>query len=156
MKDGAEKEPSKADEAKKDAEALDAAMKKADLAEAVAKVEKKEEKTEEKKAELIQTAINIPNRFYNAQDGLWMYDTTLVAAEPEAKKEAEAPKAAPVVEDQYGDTEKVQNLMPKRYQLRANTNEVNGVNVRRTTFYGQQQPEYVQLQGEPERSGQTT
>jgi membrane-bound lytic murein transglycosylase B len=88
MKDGAEKVPSKADEAKKDAEALDAAMKKADLAEAVAKVEKKEEKTEEKKAELIQTAINIPNRFYNAQDGLWMYDTTLVAAEPEAKKEA--------------------------------------------------------------------
>jgi len=121
-KDGAEKEPSKADEAKKDAEALDAAMKKADLAEAVAKVEKKEEKKEEKKAELLMTATNIPNRFYNAQDGLWMFDTTLVAAEPEAKKTAEAPKeAAPAVE-QYGDAEKVANLMPKRYQLGANTN----------------------------------
>lgn len=157
MKDGAEKTPSKADEAKKDAEALEGAMKKADLAEAVAKVEKKEEKKEEKKAELLMTATNIPNKFYNEQDGLWMFDTTLVAAAPEAKKEAEVaePKPAAAIEDVYGETEKVQNLMPKRYQLKANTNEVNGVNVRRTTFYGQQNPEYLQLQGEPERSGQT-
>jgi len=131
MKDGAAKEPSKADEAKKDAEALEGAMKKADLADAVAKVEKKEEKKEEKKAELLMTATNIPNRFYNAQDGLWMFDTTLLAA-------------APVAAD-YGDAEKVQSLMPKRYQLGANTNQVNGVNVRRTTFYGQQQPEYIQI-----------
>ena len=156
MKDGAEKEPSKADEAKKDAEALEGAMKKADLAEAVAKVEKKEEKKEEKKAELLMTAINVPNKFYNAQDGLWMFDTTLVGAEPEAKKEAEAPKAEAPKEDLYGDTEKVQNLMPKRYQLGANTNLVNGVNVRRTTFYGQQQPEYLQIQGEPENSVQSS
>jgi len=145
MKDGAAKEPSKADEAKKDAEALEGAMKKADLADAVAKVEKKEEKKEEKKAELLMTATNIPNRFYNAQDGLWMFDTTLLAAAPEEKKEAEAPKAAAPVAADYGDAEKVQSLMPKRYQLGANTNQVNGVNVRRTTFYGQQQPEYIQI-----------
>jgi len=88
MKDGAEKEPSKADEAKKDAEALEGAMKKADLAEAVAKVEKKEEKKEEKKAELLMFRESIPNRFYNEQDGLWMYDTSLIQAAPE-KKEAE-------------------------------------------------------------------
>ena len=102
------------------------------------------------------TAINVPNKFYNAQDGLWMFDTTLVGAEPEAKKEAEAPKAEAPKEDLYGDTEKVQNLMPKRYQLGANTNLVNGVNVRRTTFYGQQQPEYLQIQGEPENSVQSS
>jgi hypothetical protein len=141
MKDGAEKEPSKADEAKKDAEALDAAMKKADLAEAVAKVEKKEEKKEEKKAELLMFRENIPNRFYNEQDHLWMYDNSLVQAAPE-KKEAEmkpmSKDASTPAEEEYGDAEKVQNLMPRRYQLGANTNMVNGVNVRRTAFYGQQ------------------
>jgi hypothetical protein len=140
MKDGAEKEPSAAGEAKKDAEALDAAMKKGDLAEAVAKVEKKEEKKEEKKAELLMTRESIPNRFYNEQDGLWMYDTQLVQAAP-AKKEAEVlpmkKDASAPAEEEYGDAEKVQNLMPKRYQLGANTNMVNGVNVRRTAFYGQ-------------------
>merc|ERR1711998_565908 len=60
------------------------------------------------------------------------------------------------VEDFDGEPDKVHNLMPQRYQLRSNTNMVNGVNVRRTTFYGQKEPNFIQLEGEPERSGQTT
>jgi hypothetical protein len=46
--------------------------------------------------------------------------------------------------------------MPRRYQNSANQNLVKGVNVRRTTFYGQQnEPSLLQIQGQPERSGQT-
>lgn len=83
---------------------------------------------------------------------------TLVGIEADPKKEAEPTKkeAAPAEEDQYGAPEKVQDIMPRRYQNSANQNLVNGVNVRRTTFYGQQnEPSLLQLQGEPERSGQT-
>lgn len=86
-----------------------------------------------------------------------MFDT-LVGIEADPKKEAEPTKieAAPVEADQYGAPEKVQDVMPRRYQNSANQNLVNGVNVRRTTFYGQQnEPSLLQLQGEPERSGQT-
>ena len=70
-----------------------------------------------------------------------MFDT-LVGIEADPKKEAEA---APVTTEadakakedaQYGEPEGVQNLMPRRYENRANSNMVNGVNVRRTTFYG--------------------
>ena len=39
--------------------------------------------------------------------------------------------------DDYGPTEKVQNLMPRRYERSANSNYVDGVNVRRTTWYSQ-------------------
>jgi len=137
MKDDAEKaEKTTPAEAKKaDAEALEAALKKADIAEELAKVEKKEEK----KAELLMTNYN--DKFYNEQDGLWMYNT-LVQAEPEKKAAdpAEGKKEGKTVEDFYGEPERVHNLMPQRYQARANTNMVNGVNVRRTTFYGQQEP----------------
>jgi len=145
MKDGADSKKSAEEEKKADAEALEGALKKADIAEEMEKIEKKEEK----KAELLMTETN--NKFYNAQDGLWMYN--LVQEEPaeEEKKAAEKP-----AEDKYGDSEKTHNLMPQRYQARANSNMVNGVNVRRTTFYGQQEPNYIQLEGEPERSGQTT
>jgi len=127
-------------------------LKKADIAEELAKVEKKEEK----KAELLMTNYN--DKFYNEQDGLWMYN--LVQAGPAeekkaAEKAAEGKKDGKTVEDFYGEPERVHNLMPQRYQARANTNMVNGVNVRRTTFYGQQEPQYIQLEGEPERSGQT-
>jgi|TARA_B110001450_G_scaffold27522_1_gene24109 hypothetical protein len=105
MKDNATKEESPADAKKADAEALEAALKKADIAEELAKVEKKEEK----KAELLMT--NYDNKFYNEQNGLWMYN--LIQAEPvEEKKAAEAPAKK---EDFYGATEKVQNLMPQRY-----------------------------------------
>merc|ERR1711934_912373 len=102
MKDAAEKEASPAESKKADAEALEAALKKADIAEELAKVEKKEEK----KAELLMTNYN--DKFYNEQDGLWMYNN-LVQAEPvaEEKKAAEKPK-----EDFYGEPDKVQNLMP--------------------------------------------
>merc|ERR1712178_663830 len=135
MKDAAEKEASPAESKKADAEALEAALKKVDIAEELAKVEKKEEK----KAELLMTNYN--DKFYNEQDGLWMYNT-LVQAEPEKKAAdpAEGKKEGKTVEDFYGEPERVHNLMPQRYQARANTNMVNGVNVRRTTFYGQQEP----------------
>jgi len=39
--------------------------------------------------------------------------------------------------DEYGPTEKVQNLMPRRYERSANSNYVDGVHVKRTTFYAQ-------------------
>ena len=39
--------------------------------------------------------------------------------------------------DEYGPTEKVQNLMPRRYERSANSNYVDGVHVKRTTFYSQ-------------------
>tara|TARA_B110000259_G_C13809620_1_gene320134 strand:- start:163 stop:531 length:369 start_codon:yes stop_codon:yes gene_type:complete len=79
---------------------------------------------------------------------------SLVQAEPveEEKKAAEPAKK----EDFYGAAEKVQDLMPQRFQARANSNMVNGVNVRRTSFYSQKEPSFVQLEGEPERKGQTT
>jgi hypothetical protein len=68
----------------------------------------------------------------------------LVQAEPveEEKKAAEPAKK----EDFYGAPEKVQDLMPQRYQARANSNMVNGVNVRRTSFYSQKEPSFVQLE----------
>ena len=79
---------------------------------------------------------NYDNKFYNEQNGLWMYN--LIQAEPvEEKKAAEAPAKK---EDFYGSAEKVQNLMPQRYQAAANSNMVNGVNVRRTSFYSQREP----------------
>jgi len=108
---------------------MEAALKKADIAEEMEKIAKKEEK----KAELLQTNYN--DKFYNAQDGLWMYN--LIQAEPAEEKKAAEAKTP---EDHYGEPDKVHNLMPQRYQARANTNMVNGVNVRRTTFYGQQEP----------------
>ena len=37
----------------------------------------------------------------------------------------------------YGPTEKVQNLMPRRYERSANSNYVDGVRVSRTTYYNQ-------------------
>lgn len=138
MKDDAEKEVSKEGAAKEEAAALEKALKSADAKAEIEAVEKKEAKEEEKKAELLQTHYN---KFYNEQDGLWMYDT-LVGIEADPKKEAEA---APVTTEadakakedaQYGEPEGVQNLMPRRYENRANSNMVNGVNVRRTTFYG--------------------
>ena len=39
--------------------------------------------------------------------------------------------------DEYGPTEKVQNLMPRRYERSANSNYVDGVRVSRTTWYAQ-------------------
>jgi hypothetical protein len=39
--------------------------------------------------------------------------------------------------DEFGPTEKVQNLMPRRYERSANSNKVDGVRVSRTTFYTQ-------------------
>jgi len=39
--------------------------------------------------------------------------------------------------DEYGPSEKVQNLMPRRYERSANSNYVDGVRVSRTTFYNQ-------------------
>jgi len=39
--------------------------------------------------------------------------------------------------EDYGPTEKVQNLMPRRYERSANSNYVDGVHVKRTTFYSQ-------------------
>ena len=39
--------------------------------------------------------------------------------------------------DEYGPTEKVQNLMPRRYERSANSNYVDGVHVKRTTWYAQ-------------------
>ena len=39
--------------------------------------------------------------------------------------------------DDYGPTEKVQNLMPRRYERSANSNYVDGVHVKRTTWYAQ-------------------
>ena len=153
MKDQAEasEKQSPAEAKKADAEALEAALKKADIAEELAKVEKKEEK----KAELLMTNYNGNDKFYNEQDGLWMYN--YVQADPvEEKKAAEGKVEGKTVEDFYGEPEKTHNLMPQRYQMRANTNMVNGVNVRRTTFYGQKEPNFIQLEGEPERSGQTT
>jgi len=133
MKDAAEAKQTAEQEKKADAEALEGALKKADIEEEMEKVSKKEEK----KAELLMTNYN--DKFYNAQDGLWMYN--LVQADGDEKKAAEAKAAeSKPAEDHYGETDKVQNLMPQRYQARANTNMVNGVNVRRTTFYGQQEP----------------
>lgn len=66
----------------------------------------------------------------------------LIQADPAEEKKAAEEKAAEskAPEDHYGEPDKVHNLMPQRYQARANTNMVNGVNVRRTTFYGQQEP----------------
>ena len=43
--------------------------------------------------------------------------------------------------DEYGPTEKVQNLMPRRYERSANSNYVDGVHVKRTTFYSQLEDE---------------
>merc|ERR1711998_284429 len=91
MKDNAEA-AEKGDSKKADAEALEAALKKADIAEEMEKIEKKEEK----KAELLMTNYN--DKFYNAQDGLWMYN--LVQAEPvEEKKAAEGKVEGKTVED---------------------------------------------------------
>jgi len=42
-----------------------------------------------------------------------------------------------VAYDEYGPTEKVQNLMPRRYERSANSNYVDGVHVKRTTYYSQ-------------------
>jgi len=53
MKDGAEKEPSKATEAKEDAANLEKALKSSDAKAEIEKVEKTEAKEEEKKAELV-------------------------------------------------------------------------------------------------------
>ena len=39
--------------------------------------------------------------------------------------------------EEYGPTEKVQNLMPRRYERSANSNYVDGVRVSRTTYYNQ-------------------
>merc|ERR1712032_1345425 len=39
--------------------------------------------------------------------------------------------------DDYCPTEKVQNLMPRRYERSANSNYVDGVHVKRTTWYAQ-------------------
>ena len=39
--------------------------------------------------------------------------------------------------DEYGPTETVQNLMPRRYERSANSNYVDGVHVKRTTWYSQ-------------------
>ena len=39
--------------------------------------------------------------------------------------------------DEYGPTEKVQNLMPRRYERSANSNFVDGVRVSRTTYFTQ-------------------
>jgi len=39
--------------------------------------------------------------------------------------------------DEYGPTEKVQNLMPRRYERSATSNYVDGVHVKRTTYYSQ-------------------
>jgi len=39
--------------------------------------------------------------------------------------------------EEYGPAEKVQNLMPRRYERSANSNYVDGVHVKRTTFYSQ-------------------
>ena len=39
--------------------------------------------------------------------------------------------------EEYGPTEKVQNLMPRRYERSANSNLVDGVRVSRTTYYSQ-------------------
>merc|ERR1711990_1099765 len=39
--------------------------------------------------------------------------------------------------DEYGPAEKVQNLMPRRYERSANSNYVDGVHVKRTTWYSQ-------------------
>merc|ERR1711990_987913 len=101
MKDEAEKaeKQSPAESKKADAEALEAALKKADIAEELAKVEKKEEK----KAELLMTNYN--DKFYNEQDGLWMYNS-LVQAEPE-KKAAEGKVEGKTVVDYYGEPDKV-------------------------------------------------
>jgi len=53
MKDGAEKVPTKADEAKADAASLEKALKSADAKAEIEVIEKKEAKEEEKKAELV-------------------------------------------------------------------------------------------------------
>jgi hypothetical protein len=39
--------------------------------------------------------------------------------------------------DEFGPAEKVQNLMPRRYERSANSNYVDGVRVSRTTYYSQ-------------------
>ena len=39
--------------------------------------------------------------------------------------------------DEFGASEKTQNLMPRRYERSANSNYVDGVRVSRTTFYSQ-------------------
>ena len=39
--------------------------------------------------------------------------------------------------DEFGPAEKVQNLMPRRYERSANSNYVDGVRVSRTTYYTQ-------------------
>jgi hypothetical protein len=39
--------------------------------------------------------------------------------------------------EDYGPAEKVQNLMPRRYERSANSNYVDGVRVSRTTYYNQ-------------------
>lgn len=47
----------------------------------------------------------------------------LVEVEADPKKEAEPAKAEAVAEvDEYGAPDKVQDLMPRRYQNRANSN----------------------------------
>ena len=45
--------------------------------------------------------------------------------------------------DEYGPTEKVQNLMPRRYERSANSNFVDGVRVSRTTYYTQLEDDVV-------------
>jgi hypothetical protein len=98
-------------EAADDKKLLDAALKAADKA-AAAPAKKPEEK------KLVE---------YNADVGLWMYDSTLIqgddATKKEDAKEGETPKVFP--------TEKVHILEPLAYQNRANTNTPN----MRTTFY---------------------
>jgi len=39
--------------------------------------------------------------------------------------------------DEFGPSEKTQNLMPRAYERSANSNKVDGVRVSRTTFYSQ-------------------
>jgi len=106
-------------EAADDKKLVEEALKKADKAAA-------EPKKEEAKAALAQTQA-----FYNHEAGLWMYDSTLIQGEGDAKEgEKTEAEATPV-----GPAEKVHTLEPIAYQNRANTNKIFDKSVQRTTFY---------------------
>ena len=106
-------------EAADDKKLVDAALKKADAAAAAPK-------KEEEAAALAQTQA-----FYNHEAGLWMYDSTLIQGDGDAKEGEEAKAEAEPV----GPAEKVQTLEPVAYQNRANTNKIFDKSVQRTTFY---------------------
>lgn len=51
--------------------------------------------------------------------------------------------------NEFGGAEKVQNLMPRRYERSANSNYVDGVRVSRTTYYTQLEDDVAAPTGTP-------